>query len=205
METRIISIHDSNAIKIAIETLHKSRLVAFPTDTVYGLAALPLDKEGILNIYEAKGRDFAKALPVLIGETSHLPQIAEYLPDNALKLAERFWPGALTLIIPKNSGLLIELTPYSTVGVRMPDHSFTRELLRATGPLATTSANISGGDNTLDAQSVFEQLQGKIDLILDGGKTPGAIPSTVVDCSSNEIKILRHGAISDEEILSVIK
>jgi L-threonylcarbamoyladenylate synthase len=121
------------------------------------------------------------------------------------KLAEVFWPGALTLVVIKNPTLPDVLSSQATVGVRMPNHPFTLALLQTTGPLATTSANLSGHENPLTAQDVFTQLGGKIELILDGGSTPGSIPSTVVDCTGHHPVILRDGAISANAIQKALE
>ncbi len=119
-------------------------------------------------------------------------------------LISRFWPGPLTCIIPKNPTLPEAISATSTVGVRMPDHAIARVLLRFAGPLAVTSANISGKENPSTAEEVFAQLGGRIELIIDGGKTPGGVPSTVVDCSTSQPTILRVGPISAEQIFSTI-
>jgi tRNA threonylcarbamoyl adenosine modification protein (Sua5/YciO/YrdC/YwlC family) len=118
----------------------------------------------------------------------------------AYRLAARFWPGPLTLVLPKQKGLPEELSAQPTIGVRMPDHPVTLALLRRAGPLAVTSANISGAASSVTAQEVFAQLGGRIPLILDGGRTPGGVSSTVVDCTGREPRILRLGPISLKEI-----
>ena len=196
MQTRIIPASDPEAIPEALKVLRRGGLVAFPTDTVYGLAALPNDSAAIERIFEAKGRDSSKAIAVLVSGVEQLPLLTPGLTDSARQLAERFWPGALTLVVPRHPNLPEVISPYPTIGVRMPNHTFALELLRASGPLATSSANGSGGANTTTAQAVLEQLDGRIDLILDGGVTPGGVPSTVVDCTSAEVKILREGELA---------
>jgi L-threonylcarbamoyladenylate synthase len=122
------------------------------------------------------------------------------IPDIAYQLAARFFPGPLTCLIPKKPTLPASVSATETVGVRVPDHEVARALLRAAGPMAVTSANISGQPSPSTAQEVFAQLGGRIDLIIDGGKTPGGVPSTLVDCTAEELKILREGPISLEEI-----
>ncbi len=179
-------------------------MVAFPTDTVYGLASLPFESEYVERLYIAKGRNTERAIAVLLGETSQLSLIAREMNETALRLAEQFWPGPLTLIVPKQLRLPEILSPYPTVGVRIPDHPFALSLLRQAGPLAVTSANLSGHNSPTTAQQVLNQLQGRIDLILDGGPTPGGVPSTVVDCTGPEPVVLREGPISTAQIKTVI-
>jgi L-threonylcarbamoyladenylate synthase len=196
METRILSTFDPQAIPTAKGILHKGGLIAFPTDTIYGVAADPFNPEAIQCIYTAKERPDEKALPVLIGNLDHLNELVLFVDERVRRIATAFWPGPLTLILPKSTSVPTDLTPYPTIGVRMPNLAFTLALLNETGPLATTSANISGGPNPVDAANVMAQLGGRIDLILDGGPTPGPTASTVADLSGPEISILRQGPIS---------
>ena len=114
----------------------------------------------------------------------------------AKKLAERFWPGPLTIIVPKHLSLPDSVSATNTVGVRVPDHIVARSVLRAAGPMAVTSANLSGQPSPSTAQEVFAQLNGRIALILDGGKTPGGVPSTLVDCTGSQPIVVRQGPIS---------
>jgi L-threonylcarbamoyladenylate synthase len=129
-----------------------------------------------------------------------LKKVCPGLPELALKLAGRFWPGPLTLVVPKHPELSEAVSASGTVGVRMPDHPVARALLRLAGPMAVTSANISGRPSPTYANEVFNQLGGRVALIIDGGKTPGGIPSTVVDCVGAEPKILRVGPIPEAQI-----
>ncbi len=204
MKTRLLPIDSFDSIKEALRIIKSGGLVAFPTDTVYGLAADVNSSAAIDRIYQAKGRDNEKAIPVLISQMDQIHQIAIEIPVNARKLAEKFWPGALTLIVPKQPGLPENLSANQTVAIRMPDYAPVLIVLQHCGPLAVTSANISGQANPLSAEDVLAQLDGRIDLILDGGKVSGGVPSTIVDCSIEPPVILRHGAISDEAIYSLI-
>jgi L-threonylcarbamoyladenylate synthase len=204
MRTEILPADHSKSIPRAIEILSNGGLVAFPTDTVYGLGALAFDGKAVESIYLAKDRPIEKAIPVLIGDDSDLEKISDDITDVVRRLASRFWPGPLTVIIPKKPTLPESVSATGTVGVRIPDHPVARELLRTAGPMAVTSANISGQPSPSTAQEVFDQLNGRIELILDGGRTPGGIPSTLVDCTKGEIEVLREGPISLEQILSVI-
>jgi len=146
----------------------------------------------------------AKAIPVLIGKKDHLDQVAASVPESARRLAEKFWPGGLTLIIPRLDNLPENLSSGPNVAVRMPDYEPVLTVLQHCGPLAVTSANLSGQSNPLSAEDVLSQLDTRIDLILDGGKVTGGIPSTIVDCSIEPPVITRHGAISDEDIFTAL-
>jgi len=200
MRTVLIPCDDATSIQQATTILSHGGLVAFPTDTVYGIAASVNNPYGIDRLYQAKSRAINKAIAVLIADMEQLPLLASVWPPCAENLAKRFWPGALTLIVPKHPHLPANLSTYPTLGVRMPNHTFARMLMRATGPLATSSANISGEGDTYTAQQVYEQLVGRVELILDGGPVLGGVPSTVVDCTQDPPRILRQGAISAEEI-----
>ncbi len=203
-QTRIIPVNSSSAIDQALEVLKSGGLVAFPTDTVYGLGVFVTDAKAIEAIYRAKDRPMEKAIPVLIGSTDDVHRVARSFPEMARKLGEAFWPGAITLIVPKILTLPEAISATDTVGVRVPDHPVARSLLNAAGPMAVTSANLSGKPSPTTAQEVFSQLSGRIDLILDGGQTPGGISSTVLDCTGSKPILLREGPISLEAIQAVL-
>ncbi len=204
MKTEILSIATPNTIMNALEILLSGGLVAFPTDTVYGVGSLAFHEKAIESIYIAKDRPMEKAIPVLIGDAPDLSQVAEEVPIFAMRLIARFWPGPLTVLVPKKPTLPEAISATATVGVRVPDHDIARSLLRLAGPMAVTSANISGKELPRTAQDVFAQLNGRIAMIIDGGETPGGIPSTLVDCTGDEIQVLREGPISKEQLLSAI-
>ncbi len=204
MNTRIIPSDDPFVYKIALEVLKSGGLVAFPTDTVYGVGALAFNSEAVKSIYKAKDRPGEKAIPVLMGEIMDTVKVTLNFPRTARILASRFWPGPLTCVLPKKPTLPEAVTATSTVGVRIPDHAVARILLRSSGPMAVTSANISNQPSPTTAEEVLAQLNGRIPLIIDGGRTPGGISSTVVDCTTDELKILREGPISIQELLSVL-
>jgi len=191
---------NAESIKAALKILQNGGLVAFPTDTVYGVGALAFDGKAVESIYIAKQRPIEKAIPVLIAEAADMEKVGTNIPTIAYQLAARFFPGPLTCLVPKQPHLPESVSATETVGVRVPDHDVARALLRAAGPMAVTSANISGQPSPSTAQDVFAQLNGRIDLILDGGTTPGGVPSTLVDCTGDELKILREGPISLAEI-----
>lgn len=204
MQTVVLSTGDAAAIPVALQVLKAGGLVAFPTDTVYGLAADLFNPQAIDRIFEAKDRDMSKAVAVLLATIEQLEQVAQGISPQASKLAARFWPGALTLVLARKAGLPDNLSALPTIGVRMPDHAFARRLLTAAGPLATTSANRSGMPDATNAGQVLAQLDGRVDLVLDGGDSPGGVPSTVVDCTGADIRILRQGAIPAEEIFRLL-
>jgi L-threonylcarbamoyladenylate synthase len=200
MKTEVLSADRAVALAHAVDTLRNGGLVAFPTDTVYGLAAIPFDEHSIERLYVVKGRDSSRAIAVLVGEISQLKQVTLEMGQLALTLAQRFWPGPLTLVVPRHPALPDVLSSLQTVGVRMPDHPVALALLKKIGPLAVTSANLSGQNNASTASEVLNQLKGRIHLVLDGGKTPGGVPSTVVDCTGPEPALLRAGPIAWEDI-----
>ncbi len=203
MLTRTVTTNDPQALELALQTLRRGGMVVFPTDTLYGLSCDPTNPAALNAIYAAKNRPTLKAIPVLIGETTQLQELVAALPPQAERLIQRYWPGPLTLVLPKNSALPTELTPYPGLALRMPNHPFARALLQKTGPLAVTSANISERENPQDAGEVRAQLEGRVDLILDGGKLRGGMASTIIDCMGAEPKLLREGPIAFEDILTL--
>ncbi|MBE9524414.1 MAG: threonylcarbamoyl-AMP synthase [Chloroflexi bacterium] len=204
IKTEIISTHDPNAIPYAMTALETGKLVAFPTDTIYGLAALISDREGITKLYQAKGRETTKAIAVLMHAIDDLARVAIDVSPTAQALAKHFWPGPLTLIVPRHPQLPDNISPTPTLGVRVPDHPDALALMKVSGPLAVTSANLSGYQEARTAQDVFDQLEGRVAVILDGGRTPGGQASTVVDCLRPELKILRPGPLSLEDLLGAL-
>jgi L-threonylcarbamoyladenylate synthase len=204
MDTEILPCDHPIALSRAFELIQAGAPVAFPTDTVYGLGALAFDKRAIEGLYTAKGREASKAIAVLVGNVADLSIVAGIMGKTAQRLAEQFWPGPLTLVVPGSTALPSNLSPSTTIGVRMPDHPAALRLLNLCGPLAVTSANRSGSPSACTAQEVFEQLGGQIPLILDGGRTPGGLPSTVVDCSGPELVILRQGPLTLEALRFIL-
>ena len=180
--------------------------MAFPTDTVYGVGAVVWDRRAVARLYEAKLRALDRAIPVLLADPTDLPAVAGSSSIIARRLARRFWPGPLTLVVPRAARIPDEVTAGGpTVAVRVPDHELARALIRAAGaPLATTSANISGQPSPVVAPEVAAQLGARIAMILDGGPCPGGIPSTVVDVTGDVPIILRVGPISQRQIDAVL-
>jgi tRNA threonylcarbamoyl adenosine modification protein (Sua5/YciO/YrdC/YwlC family) len=185
----------------AVAALRRGQLVVVPTDTVYGIAADVGNPAAVRALLAAKGRSGAKPPPVLIGDAEDLDQIASRLSDQAKSLATALWPGGLTLVVPLAPHLGWDLGELAgTVGVRVPDHEVTRELLRAAGPLAVSSANRAGEPPALSAQAAAESFGDAVAVYLDAGLAPGGVPSTVVDATGPNLRILRHGAISAADI-----
>jgi L-threonylcarbamoyladenylate synthase len=204
MQTKILSIQEAGGLAAALAVLTGGGLAAFPTDTVYGLGAMAFDENAVGLLYDVKERGAEKAIPVLIGDFSQLERVTAGVTMMAAKLARRFWPGPLTIVLPRHPSIPDAVTLLPKVGVRIPNFAPTQELLRLTGPLAVTSANISGQGSPSTAIGVEAQLGGRIPLILDGGATPGGRPSTVVDCTKSQPVILREGPVSLEEILQAL-
>jgi L-threonylcarbamoyladenylate synthase len=203
--TRILPSNAPDALAAALRELRAGRLVVLPTDTVYGVGALAFDEQAVRSIYEAKGRSEEKAIPILLGDASDLEKVTAFLPPMAQRLGNRFWPGPLTLIVPKHPDLPSAVSATNTVGVRVPDHPFARSLLNASGPMAVTSANRSGEPSPCTTEEALQQLDGRIALIVDAGRTPGGIPSTVIDCTGAEPRVLRAGPLTIDEIRAALQ
>lgn len=204
MKTEVLSAADPENLSQALQVLKEGGIVAFPTDTVYGLGASVHHAQAIARIYEAKKRSRENPIPILIANMLDLRRVALSPPPMARRLAKHFWPGPLTLVVWRKPTLPEEISALSTVGIRVPDHPVAQALLTIAGPLAVTSANKSAEPTACTAEEVFEGLGGRIDLILDGGRTPGGKPSTVVDCTQASPRLLREGPISEEEIREVL-
>lgn len=186
---------------VAIDVLRAGGIVALPTDTVYGIAVASGTPLGIEQLFHVKRRPPEKSIALLLGDAAQAALVG--IPNaESERLAEAFWPGPLTLVLPGRPGS--ERPPAPTVGVRLPDHACPRMLAMALGPLPTTSANRSGEPDALDAATVLEQLGDRIDLILDGGRTPGPVPSTVVDCSVTPPQVLREGVLGSARIFAAL-
>lgn len=195
-----------SALPEAIKLLGGGGLVAFPTDTVYGVAAHAFFPQAVARLYAAKERPRERAIPLLLAKNEDLPLVARNIPPIAWPLIERFWPGGLTLVLFRTPAVPeIVCAGGETVAVRVPDHRLALALIEGTGaPLATTSANLSGRPEPVTADEISRQLGARIDLILDGGPSPGGIPSTVVDLTVSPPTVLRKGAIAIERLAELI-
>lgn len=196
---------DGCCIQKAAKLLQQSQLVGIPTETVYGLAANALDAQAVEKIFIAKGRPSDNPLIVHIAEVEEMSRVASEVSDLALQLARAFWPGPLTLVLPKRDVLAPQVTAgLSTVGVRLPAHDVARQIIRAAGvPLAAPSANLSGSPSPTCAQHVYDDLCGKIPLIVDGGPSLVGLESTVLSLEGVPT-ILRPGFITQEDLEHVI-
>ncbi len=206
-------------MRLAKNSIGKKELVVFPTDTVYGIACDAFSHEAVEKLLEAKGRDKQSPPPVLIGNASALDGLAQEVPQLAHKLAATFWPGALTMILKAQPSLTWDLgETKGTVALRMPDHKIALALLQETGPLAVSSANLSGQPAATTCQQAEAALGSKVKIYLDGGSSPKGEASTIVDMTdlsesvsesgeivtSGKAKILRRGALSREKLLTVL-
>ena len=192
---------EKEMIKLAADTLRNDGLVVYPTDTLYGIAANALSKNAIMNVYKIKGRDFKKPLSIAFHSFS---QARKYVKFNSIasKLARKFLPGPLTIILPMKYNFPKELTFGSkNVGIRIPDNKIALNLIKECKfPITATSANISGHKDFVTAEGALKEIGYKTDLILDGGKCKLRKPSTVIEVLYNEIKIIREGAIKKNQL-----
>ncbi len=191
------------ALSQAVQCVQSGGLIVIPTDTVYGLGCSLFNTESISKLYDLKGRETAKAIAVMLAEPGQIEQVAQGFTEQALRLAENFWPGALTLVVNKHPSIPSVLSSLPTVGLRIPDYPFIQELIRRTGPMAVTSANLAGQPSATNIPEVLEQLGDQLDLYIDGGSATGGVSSTVVDCTGEKPIILRQGPISEEQIQSI--
>ena len=202
MNTEIVSVFEDAWLVRPLEMIRAGGAVDFPTDTVYGIGSDPSPPDAVKRLYEAKERPGEKAIPILIGSPQDLLKVVAAVPAGVENLIEAYWPGALTLVLEKRDTISAIVSSGNTVGVRIPDHAIALELLKASGPLAVTSANPSGAKEARDSAQVLDSLAGRIDLVVDGGQTPGGYPSTVLDCSLEPPRVLRQGPISLPDILA---
>lgn len=199
--TKIVKQQDIEQI---CEVIQNGGIVAFPTETVYGLGIRFNDQEALEHLMEAKNRDYSKAITLMVAHPQDILQYA-YVSDRAQKIIKQFMPGMITLIFKKKESVDDMMTNgKTTIGIRIPDSEFVLSLLKKVGPMLVTSANLSHHQNTTSTKEVLQQLDGRIDMIVDG-KTSDNIASTVVDVSQDEIKILRAGKITKEQIEEAIK
>ncbi len=204
MKTEIIKAKNSTACRRAVDVLVSGGLVAFPTDTVYGLGASPWDEDAVQRLYQVKERSRGLPIPLLLSDRDELGRVG-ILPESCQALPRRFWPGGLTLVVRKTDAVSATVSNRPTVAVRIPDHSLARRLIRqAGGVLAVTSANISGKASPRTAHDVEAQLAGRIPIILDGGPSRVGVASTIVDCSVSPPRLLRRGAVDETELRAAL-
>ena len=204
MQTKILQPTEENLL-MAAEMIKKGELVAFPTETVYGLGADGLNVDACNKIFAAKGRPSDKPLSLHVASLEMVEQVAK-ISAQARKLFAAFCPGALTIILPKNKIVPDFVTGKLSVGIRIPANDVALRLIRLSGvPIAAPSANLSGKTPPKTAQEVLDNLSGRVKVILDGGQCQFGISSTIIDLTGSEPKILRHGAISEEKIWEVLR
>src|SRR5436190_1865041 len=202
MGTAILSVDpadpDPAAIRRAADLIRAGRLVAFPTETVYGLGANALDAAAVGRVFEAKGRPATNPVIVHVADADRVRDVAAAWPEAAARLAARFWPGPLTVVVPRRAEVPDVVTAGGpTVAVRCPAHAVARALIReADVPVAAPSANRSTELSPTRAEHVLKGLDGRIDLVLDGGPCPGGIESTVVDVTGGAVRLLRPGLVT---------
>ncbi len=206
MQTLYLSAEDAKTPVLAAEIIRSGGLVAIPTETVYGLGANGLDETAVAKIFEAKGRPQDNPLILHLSGPEEIEQFCHHIPQKAYDLAEKFWPGPLTIVLPARDNVPRRTTGgLSTVAVRCPDCDVTREIIRLAGvPLAAPSANISGKPSTTTAEHVRHDHDGKIDAIVDGGPCRVGVESTIVDLTEERPRLLRPGGITPEQLLEVL-
>ncbi len=203
--SRILPLN-SKTVPLAYQALRNDQLVVLPTDTVYGVAANAYSASAIDRLFAAKNRPTDRPIPLLLSDPDRLTKVCRDVPPAALLLAEAFWPGPLTIALPKAPDLPANLTPLATVGVRVPDHDLTRAVIRAMGgALAVTSANLSDGPNPMTAQEAYAQLGTAVTYTMDDGPAPGGMPSTVITFDEfGAFQIVRAGPISQADLSGVV-
>ena len=189
----------------AVALLRMGEVVAFPTDTVYGIGALPGDAAAVRKLFAVKQRPPEKAIPILLADAADLMKVAANVSPPARRLVEKLWPGPLTLVVRRSPAFRSAADPDAdTVAVRVPDYVPAQALIRrAGGALAVTSANLSGSPAATTAAEVVKQLGRRLPLVLDGGPTPGGTESSVVDCSHDQPRLLREAALSRAQLEKV--
>lgn len=202
METLLL---DENQLDIASELIINGEVVGIPTETVYGLGADASNENAVMKIFSAKERPADNPLIVHLADFSDAVEYTSYIPELAYKLAEKFCPGALTMVLPKNDKIpLVTSGGLDTVGIRIPSHPIMRKLIKISGkPIAAPSANISGYPSPTSAQHVMKDMNGKISAVVDGGQSLYGVESTVISFENDGVRILRPGFITREMLLTV--
>lgn len=196
MKTRLLRADEPEAVAEAAALLRQGYLVVFPTDTLYGVGADAFNEAAVGRLYQAKQRDLAKGIPILLADVADLDGVVGEIPPVAHSLMERYWPGPLTLVLPKSDRLPANLSPNEGVAVRIPDHETARRVIRAAGgAVATSSANMSGQPPARTAQAALAALESVVAAVLDGGPAAYGLPSTVLDCTVSPPRLLRAGPV----------
>lgn len=197
METRLLNAQQPNAVSLAAGWLRQGQLVAFPTDTVYGVGVDAFNAAAIEQLYRAKQRPISKGIPILLADLADLDKVTQDIPAVARRLMARFWPGPLTLIVPCRSYVPANISPNDSIAVRIPDCDVARALIRAAGgAVAATSANQSGQPPAQTGLEALAALAGVVTAVLDDGPTPGGVPSTIITFVDGVLRIIREGPIT---------
>ena len=206
MKTLYLTAEEPKTPEIAAEIIKNGGLVAIPTETVYGLGANGLDENAVLKIFEAKGRPQDNPLILHISDPAEIERYCHHIPQAAYDLAEAFWPGPLTMVLPAKAVVPKRTTAgLTTVGIRCPDSAVTREIIRLSGvPIAAPSANISGKPSTTTAEHVLHDHDGRIDAVVDGGASRVGVESTIVDLTERRPRLLRPGGVGPEQLMEVL-
>ena len=206
MQTRVIPAADPDCARLAADILKQGDLVALPTETVYGLGANGLDPDAVAKIFVAKGRPSDNPLILHVADAAQIEELCHSIPRSAWLLAEKFWPGPLTMVLPAKDIVPKRTTGgLSTVAVRCPDSAITRGIIRLAGiPIAAPSANISGKPSTTTAEHVLHDHDGKLPLIVDGGACRVGVESTIIDLTEEPPRLLRPGGITPEQLTQVL-
>lgn len=204
--TQVLTSDDPDAISAAAAAIGRGDLVVLPTDTVYGVGANAFDEKAVLKLYIVKRRVKEKGIPILVAGIDAVELVAATVPPLAQVLMQRFWPGPLTLVLPKRENLPPAISDTYQIAVRLPDHDVCRRVIAAAGGvLATSSANLSGRPPALTAEAALNDLAGAAAVVIDAGPSGGQIASTVVDCSGQALRILRPGPLSMDELRRAVR
>ena len=205
-QTKRLPANWPGTITQAAAEVRAGHLIVIPTDTLYGLAGDAFNSAAVRAIYVTKQRPFSKPLPILLADSADLPRVVRTVPPIARVLINQYWPGPLTLLLPKHPELPAEISNNDSVAVRIPNNQVAREIIRAAGgALAVTSANLSGHPPAETAAEALAELAGFVTAVVDDGPAPHAAASTILDCTGHELKILREGPITAESLLGQIK
>ncbi len=200
-QTRLYKTNEGDAVRQLANDVRAGKLIIMPTDTVYGIGCDAFNALAIDELYAVKRRSGEKAIPVLLAEVNQLSRIVTHVPPAARDLIRRFWPGPLTLILPKNPDLPANISANENIAVRIPDHALTRSVIRlAGGAMAVTSANLSGQAAAINGDEAMRYFDSIVTAVLDDGASPQKQASTIVDCTGETLKILREGPISEQDL-----
>ncbi|HYA36398.1 MAG TPA: L-threonylcarbamoyladenylate synthase [Candidatus Binataceae bacterium] len=196
---------DISSLADALDALRAGELVVYPTETFYALGADPFSAEALERLFDAKGRERGKPVALIAADSKMALELAETTPFYARRLADNFWPGPLTIVMPPRAGIPDALLGPDGIGVRVSPNPIARSLCRELGrPLTATSANLAGGNPPVTLADARAQLGNKVKAYLEGGTLRGGVPSTVVACAGNDVRVIREGAISENELMAAI-